>query len=78
VTIRGLRVRPLDVAPARAADRQPRELIVGGAADPDAVRSKLERHFRLLGAQGLVAIAMAGIDMALRLTLLANDATTAL
>ena len=41
------------------------ELLVGEAAVPAAVEQKLQRHFRLLGPQGLAGIAMAGIDMAL-------------
>jgi mandelate racemase len=40
-------------------------LIKGDAAAPVAVEQKLQRHFRLLGPQGLTGIAMAGIDMAL-------------
>lgn len=41
------------------------DLIEGDAAAPAAIEQKLERHFRLLGTQGLTGIAMAGIDMAL-------------
>ena len=41
------------------------ELIVGGDADPARVAAVLQRHFRLLGPQGLAGMAMAGIDMAL-------------
>ena len=40
-------------------------LLRGDAAVPAAVERKLQRHFRLLGPQGLTGIAMAGIDMAL-------------
>ncbi|MBV8368429.1 MAG: mandelate racemase [Candidatus Eremiobacteraeota bacterium] len=40
-------------------------LLKGDAAVPFAVEAKLQRHFRLLGPQGLTGIAMAGIDMAL-------------
>jgi mandelate racemase len=40
-------------------------LIRGEAAAPEAVERKLAAHFRLLGPQGLVLMAMAGIDMAL-------------
>jgi mandelate racemase len=40
-------------------------LVKGDAAAPVAVEAKLQRHFRLLGPQGLTGIAMAGIDMAL-------------
>lgn len=40
-------------------------LLKGAAAVPVAVERTLQRHFRLLGPQGLAGIAMAGIDMAL-------------
>ncbi len=40
-------------------------LIKGDTAAPLAVERTLQRHFRLLGPQGLTGIAMAGIDMAL-------------
>jgi mandelate racemase len=40
-------------------------LLKGDAATPFSVEAKLQRHFRLLGPQGLTGIAMAGIDMAL-------------
>jgi mandelate racemase len=40
-------------------------LIRGDAASPQAIERKLLAHFRLLGPQGLVLMAMAGIDMAL-------------
>ena len=40
-------------------------LLRGDAAVPASVERKLQRHFRLLGPQGLTGIAMAGIDMAL-------------
>ena len=39
--------------------------IIGQAADPFSVAQRLEMSFRLLGRQGLVALAMSGIDMAL-------------
>jgi len=41
------------------------ELIKGDVASPVGVEHKLNRHFRLLGTQGLTGAAMAGIDMAL-------------
>jgi len=41
------------------------ELIKGDAASPVGVEHKLNRHFRLLGPQGLTGAAMAGVDMAL-------------
>ena len=40
-------------------------LLRGDVAAPATVERKLQRHFRLLGPQGLTGIAMAGIDMAL-------------
>ena len=40
-------------------------LIKGESASPAAIERKLQRHFRLLGPQGMTGIAMAGIDMAL-------------
>jgi len=39
-------------------------LIKGDAAAPAAIEQKLRRHFLLLGPQGLVGMALAGIDMA--------------
>jgi mandelate racemase len=40
-------------------------MLRGDAAAPVPVERKLDRHFRLLGPQGLTGIAMAGLDMAL-------------
>ena len=40
-------------------------LLRGECAAPASVERTLQRHFRLLGPQGLTGIAMAGIDMAL-------------
>src|SRR5215475_12574980 len=40
-------------------------LIVGELLAPAEIEQKLARRFRLLGAQGLVGIALAAIDMAL-------------
>ncbi|MDP9017860.1 MAG: mandelate racemase [Candidatus Eremiobacteraeota bacterium] len=40
-------------------------VLQGDVADATSVDVKLQRHFRLLGPQGLTGIAMAGIDMAL-------------
>jgi mandelate racemase len=40
-------------------------VLAGDTAAPAFVERKLQRHFRLLGPQGLTGIAMAGIDMAL-------------
>lgn len=39
-------------------------LLVAATAEPFALADKLGRHFRLLGPQGLVGMAVAGIDMA--------------
>ena len=41
------------------------ELVKGDPAEPAWVEDKLQRHFRLLGPQGLTGIAIAAIDMAL-------------
>jgi len=41
------------------------ELVVGEALSPAAIYDRLSRRFRLLGTQGLVGMALAGIDMAL-------------
>jgi mandelate racemase len=40
-------------------------LLVGADSSPAAVETTLQRHFRLLGTQGLTGIAAAAIDMAL-------------
>ncbi|HEY6235242.1 MAG TPA: enolase C-terminal domain-like protein, partial [Candidatus Elarobacter sp.] len=40
-------------------------LLRGDGAAPATVERKLQRHFRLLGPQGLTGIAIAGVDMAL-------------
>ncbi|HTJ25810.1 MAG TPA: enolase C-terminal domain-like protein [Candidatus Limnocylindria bacterium] len=40
-------------------------LVAGDAVAPFAIERKLQRQFRLLGAQGLTGIAIAGIEMAL-------------
>jgi mandelate racemase len=40
-------------------------LLRGESAAPLSVEQKLQRHFRLLGPQGLTGMAIAGIDMAL-------------
>jgi len=41
------------------------ELLTGQAATPATVERRLRQHFRLLGTQGLLGMALAGIDMAL-------------
>jgi L-alanine-DL-glutamate epimerase-like enolase superfamily enzyme len=40
------------------------DIVVGARLDPDAVRAALQARFRLLGLQGLVTIAIAGVEMA--------------
>ena len=40
------------------------EIVVGVRLDPDEVRATLQARFRLLGLQGLVTIAIAGVEMA--------------
>ena len=40
------------------------DIVVGVPLDPDAVRATLQAGFRLLGLQGLVTIAIAGVEMA--------------
>jgi mandelate racemase len=56
---------PLALAPLTRLVANLAELVTGDAAEPAAVEAKLQRHFRLLGPQGLVGMAIAGIDMAL-------------
>ena len=56
---------PVALGPLAALLANLGALIAGDAAAPLAVERKLQRHFRLLGPQGLAGIAMAGIDMAL-------------
>ncbi len=40
------------------------DIVVGLRLDPDAVQATLQARFRLLGLQGLVTIATAGVEMA--------------
>ena len=40
------------------------DIVVGVPLDPDAVQATLQAGFRLLGLQGLVTIAIAGVEMA--------------
>lgn len=39
-------------------------LVKGDAVDPEAIAAKLLRQFRLIGAQGVIWMAMAGLDVA--------------
>jgi len=41
------------------------ELVVGEALEPRRIEEQLQARFRLLGTQGLVGMALAGLDMAL-------------
>jgi mandelate racemase len=56
---------PLALEPLARLIANLEEPIVGLAADPAVVETELWRRFALLGSQGLIGIAMAGIDMAL-------------
>jgi len=56
---------PIALAPLVKLIANLEPLLQRDAAVPFEVERKLLRHFRLLGPQGLVGIAMAGIDMAL-------------
>ncbi|MFQ6022312.1 MAG: enolase C-terminal domain-like protein [Acidiferrobacterales bacterium] len=40
------------------------QLVEGDLVAPQAIEHKLQRRFRLLGAQGLIGMALAGVDMA--------------
>lgn len=51
--------------PVAAFMRNLAPLVVGEALAPVAIERNLARRFRLLGTQGLVGMALAGIDMAL-------------
>jgi mandelate racemase len=51
--------------PTAALVRNLEPLVVGEPLAPAELEQKLARRFRLLGTQGLVGIALAGIDMAL-------------
>lgn len=107
LTVRGLRVRPLDLVPARPVETAAgamattplvlidletqegvvgrsyvrcytplalpatarliealAEVVVGQPVNPDALNDGLAARFRLLGLQGLVGVALAGVEMA--------------
>ncbi len=55
----------LALKPLAELIRNMESLIQGETVHPAAVAQKLQQRFRLLGPQGLVGIALAGIDMAL-------------
>jgi len=55
---------PLALKPVRQFLETLGTLIQGDAVAPLAIEHKLQRQFRLLGAKGPIAMAMAGIDMA--------------
>jgi mandelate racemase len=55
---------PLALAPLARLVANLEELVAGVTAEPAAVERRLRRQFRLLGPQGLVGMAIAGIDMA--------------
>jgi len=56
---------PAALTPLADLTRNIIETLTGGTADPTAVNPLLDLRFRLLGNQGLVAMAISGIDMAL-------------
>ncbi len=55
---------PAALVPVAALVANLEGLIQGDAVAPVALEQKLQKHFRLLGPQGLTGIATAGIDMA--------------
>ena len=56
---------PVALAPVADLIRNMEALVKGDALAPAATEQKLAKRFRLLGTQGLVGMALAGIDMAL-------------
>lgn len=56
---------PMAMAPLAKLLDNIGETLIGKAADPVSRMADMEATFRLLGRQGLVAMALAGIDMAL-------------
>ena len=56
---------PVALTPLADMTRSIIDGLVGEPADPSHVHSLLEARFRLLGNQGLVAMAQSGVDMAL-------------
>jgi mandelate racemase len=56
---------PAALEPTAQLMRNLEPLVVGQAAEPAALHEQLHARFRLLGTQGLVGMALAGIDMAL-------------
>ncbi|MGH3098831.1 MAG: enolase C-terminal domain-like protein [Streptosporangiales bacterium] len=56
---------PLALEPLARLIENLAELLASTSAEPAAAESVLERHFKLLGLQGLTGIAIATVDMAL-------------
>jgi mandelate racemase len=56
---------PLALTPLADLVENLASVIAGVAATPEEAQDALQRHVRLLGAQGLTGMAIAGIDMAL-------------
>ncbi|MET1411151.1 enolase C-terminal domain-like protein [Roseibium sp. HPY-6] len=56
---------PMALEPLAALSKNIATSLVGETAEPVAVSALLDARFRLLGNQGLVAMAISGIDMAL-------------
>ena len=55
---------PMALEPVAGLVRSLETVIRGDSVAPIAIEMKLQKHFRLLGPQGLTGMAMAGIDMA--------------
>lgn len=51
-------------AAARTLVAEASQLLAGHSAAPDAVRRRLDARYRLIGARGIIAMVMAGIDVA--------------
>jgi mandelate racemase len=56
---------PVALAPLAALIQNLAGVVIGRSAMPEDVDDVLRRHVRLLGAQGLVGMAIAGLDMAM-------------
>jgi len=55
---------PLALAATARLAEDLAEIVIGARLDPDGLQATLQARFRLLGLQGLVTIAIAGVEMA--------------